>query len=58
MCVWLNLDEPFNDWSNNHVKQGFRWREGSVFFGAVENDNTDLEVVVSSSNLAIDSASF
>ncbi|QXI49529.1 MULTISPECIES: competence protein ComJ [Pseudomonas] len=59
ICVFdSNLDEPFNDWSDNHVKQGFSWREGSVSFGAVENDDTDLEVVVSSLNPAIDSASF
>lgn len=49
-----NSDEPFNIWSDN-VKQRFSWREGSVSFGAVENDNTDLEVVVSSLNPAIDS---
>ena len=26
------LPQPFNDWSNQHVAQGFAWRPGSVSF--------------------------
>jgi hypothetical protein len=27
-----NLENPFNDWTEQHVHQGFAWREGSVSF--------------------------
>lgn len=33
-----NLDEPFNDWSKAHVRQGFSWRERSVSFKTIETD--------------------
>lgn len=26
------LEEPFNDWTDQHVSQGFAWRPGSVSF--------------------------
>lgn len=59
ICVFdSDLDEPFNDWSDSHVRQGFSWRSGSVSFGAVENEETELEVVVYNSNVAIDSDSY
>jgi Competence protein J (ComJ) len=35
-----NLDDPFNDWSDEHVAQGFAWRPGSVSFGTLENAGT------------------
>lgn len=45
ICVFSSeLDDPFNDWRDVHVHQGFAWREGSVSFGAIENAETDLEV--------------
>jgi hypothetical protein len=31
------LADPFNDWSDDHVSQGFAWRPGSVSFGTLEN---------------------
>lgn len=27
-----SLDQPFNDWTDRHVAQGFAWRPGSVSF--------------------------
>jgi hypothetical protein len=35
-----HLDNPFNDWSDEHVAQGFAWRPGSVSFGTLENAGT------------------
>ena len=32
-----SLDELFNLWSDNHVKQGFSWRQGSVSFGTISD---------------------
>jgi hypothetical protein len=39
-----DLDEPFNDWSDAHVRQGFSWRPGSVSFAAAENVETDIDI--------------
>src|SRR4051812_42082110 len=33
LCVFDgNLPNPFNDWSDEHVRQGFSWRKGSACF--------------------------
>ena len=34
------LDSPFNDWEQEHVEQGFAWREGSVSFATLEEAGT------------------
>jgi hypothetical protein len=45
ICVFdSTLDEPFNDWTDDHVHQGFAWRPGSVSFGAAENDETTIVI--------------
>jgi hypothetical protein len=31
------LATPFNDWTDDHVDQGFAWRPGSVSFGTLES---------------------
>lgn len=31
-----NLANPFNDWTDGHVSQGFSWRPGSVSFATLE----------------------
>lgn len=31
------LQHPFNDWSSEHVAQGFAWRDGSVSFRTLED---------------------
>ncbi|MCC6553654.1 MAG: hypothetical protein IT372_11625 [Polyangiaceae bacterium] len=41
------LDRPFNDWTDEHVKQGFSWRPGSVSFATLD-DGGPLRVRVSS----------
>ena len=40
-----DLKSPFNDWSNEHVLQGFAWRPQSVSFRTLEQDG-DLRVTV------------
>ena len=35
-----SLERPFNDWSDDHVRQGFAWRPGSVFFGTLVESGT------------------
>lgn len=43
LCVFdPTLDKPFNDWTEEHIRQGFAYRPGSVSF-ATEQDG---EVVV------------
>ncbi|SDN65280.1 Competence protein J (ComJ) [Bacillus sp. OK048] len=32
------LENPFNDWNDIHINQGFAWREGSVSFGTLSDD--------------------
>jgi hypothetical protein len=32
-----DLAEPFNDWSDTHVSQGFAWRQGSVSFKTLKS---------------------
>jgi hypothetical protein len=42
-----DLENPFNDWEDTHVDQGFSWREGSVSFSTLTDGGTiDVEVVV------------
>ncbi|HTE55125.1 MAG TPA: competence protein ComJ [Kofleriaceae bacterium] len=31
------LAAPFNDWTDDHVNQGFAWRPGSVSFGTLDS---------------------
>jgi hypothetical protein len=33
---WASLQQPFNDWSQKHVNQGFAWRQGSASFRTLE----------------------
>lgn len=39
------LDNPYNDWNDIHIQQGFSWREGSVSFGTL-SDNIECKVTV------------
>lgn len=47
VAVFLsNLHQPFNDWTDQHVAQGFAWRPGSVSFRTlVEYGKHFIEVV-------------
>lgn len=43
-----SLSQPFNDWTDQHVAQGFAWRPGSVSFRTMSESGThlvDIEVV-------------
>ncbi len=41
----VNLTNPFNDWTENHVIQGFSWRPKSVSFG-LPNDPIEARVSI------------
>lgn len=34
-----DMDEPFNDWTDDLVNQGFSWRDGSVSFKTIASDS-------------------
>ena len=36
------LQQPFNDWTDRHVAQGFAWRLGSVSFRTMVEDGSHL----------------
>jgi Competence protein J (ComJ) len=41
------LTQPFNDWTDRHVSQGFAWRPGSVSFRSmVEAGSHEVEVKI------------
>ena len=49
-----NLVDPFNDWNEHHLAQGFTWRQGSVSFKLPVRSGTidvDVELV---DNLIVD----
>jgi len=35
-----HMERPFNDWSDDHVRQGFTWRPGSVSFRTIQSAGT------------------
>jgi Competence protein J (ComJ) len=41
-----HIDRPFNDWTDEHVAQGFSWRPGSVSFRTLD-DSGKLSVETS-----------
>jgi len=43
------LTNPFNDWTDAHVRQGFSWRPGSVSFRTFDDGALDVDVVVGAS---------
>jgi Competence protein J (ComJ) len=38
------LPDPFNDWQDAHVRQGFSWRPGSVSFRTLDDGSLKVEV--------------
>jgi Competence protein J (ComJ) len=48
----LDLDAPFNDWTEGHTNQGFAWRPGSVGFATTEIDPHEIEVLATSEPIA------
>ena len=46
ICVFeSDLDNPFNDWSDVHIRQGFSWRPGSASFLTLEETGQHLVVL-------------
>ncbi|QJC51721.1 competence protein [Paenibacillus albicereus] len=39
-----SLSQPYSDWTDDHVGQGFAWREGSVSFGALGDVRSLVEL--------------
>jgi hypothetical protein len=35
-----DLQDPFNDWTDEHVRQGFSWRPGSVSFSVLSSSGS------------------
>lgn len=49
ICVFdPDLERPYNDWTDEHVRQGFSWRDGAVSFAVDCNGEATIEVLVSS----------
>jgi hypothetical protein len=40
------IEQPFNDWQEKEINQGFSWRAESVCFSTLENGRADFEVHV------------
>lgn len=47
------IENPFNDWENTHVDQGFAWRPGSVSFGSLLADEESLIQINTKSQVGI-----
>jgi hypothetical protein len=47
------LENPFNDWADQHVAQGFSWRPYSVSFGTLEEGGKAAVSVRTSSEIAV-----
>jgi hypothetical protein len=48
------LDNPFNNWNDTHVYQGFSWREGSVSFGTLSSNGECTITVKLTKEIEID----
>lgn len=41
LCIFSSsLDNPFNDWSDRSVSQGFAWRESSASFRSINESGS------------------
>ena len=40
-----SLNDPFNDWTDVHISQGFTWRNNSVSFEILENGPLEIKIV-------------
>ncbi len=41
-----DLASPFNNWRQEHIRQGFTWRPGSVSFGTLDPDTITESLLV------------
>jgi Competence protein J (ComJ) len=47
VCVFLaDQHNPFNDWTEQHVAQGFAWRPGSVSFRTLDDGSLAVSVMI------------
>lgn len=49
----VELDSPFNDWSDRHVAQGFAWRPESVAFAVPFGGDALVEILAGDSPSAL-----
>ena len=49
----LSLANPYNDWTEAHMDQGFTWREGSVSFGVEDPLSCLVEVLLGDESTSI-----
>lgn len=47
------MENPFNDWEDTHVNQGFAWRPGSVSFGSLLADEESFIQINTKSQVEI-----
>ena len=47
------IENPFNDWEDTHVNQGFAWRPGSVSFGSLLADEESFIQINTKSRVEI-----
>ncbi|MDQ0220185.1 competence protein ComJ [Peribacillus cavernae] len=40
------LENPYSDWTDKHINQGFVWREGTVSFGTLSDSLCKIEVIL------------
>lgn len=49
VAVFLScLEQPFNNWTDRHVAQGFSWRPGSVSFRTFDDGDIEMTVLMES----------
>ncbi|MDF2648872.1 MAG: competence protein [Paenibacillus sp.] len=41
-----NMENPFSNWTEHHIKQGFAWREGTVSFCTLDDVMSEIEVSI------------
>ncbi len=41
----FEIKKPFSDWDEDHIRQGFAWRSGSVSFVTIDSGPVKLEIV-------------
>lgn len=51
-----SVENPFNDWSDRHVAQGFAWRDESVSFKTLEESGKCIVTVCFENDIIIDNA--
>lgn len=48
-----SLAQPFNDWNDQHIAQGFSWRPGSVSFLTLEESGTYTVSITASEQVQV-----